>query len=629
MKMSALRTGFLAMFLWTVYASAFAATITQPILMEQNFPNATICQKSSFRVKFDHAGFIFDNVFTVEMAENGDFSNPASVYTMVGSLAQAGSAPNAIVSVTFPANVPAGNNYRFRMKGSSPLTYSSGLNQFPVAISTPPPFDTLTFPTGYWKGNFYRWTPTTPDVIADGNTQDIFNADNYLGYITEDTLAFDFNWGNGGPVPGILPDTNKVCGTMSDFFSIRMMRRINFEAGYYVFGGGADDGFRLSIDGGATWLIDFWSDHQMLGKMHNDGCGVFIPAGPRNVVAEYYENRTDSRFSVIIKRTGDPAANPLKITSPAEGATICVSSAPFQLQSNAQGGFQWSGPGVSANGMFNPAAAGLGFKTLNYETGFAAFGSNCLKATSITIQIVPGASAEFTGLDSAYCQSSDTIKLIPKTSGGSFFGPGVSGSSFVASVLNAGSYKIGYALDPGLGCGGDSVTKSVEIKQSPDASFTGLPDSVFKDSENIVLQPQTAGGVFAGEGVISVSKQWIPSVLPAGEYPISYTVSQDGCTAIYSWTVRLLDYVKPELVIPNLITANGDALNADWRVEGLDAGARVQIFDRWGSEVYKGTATGEQVWTGNGAGKGGLFFYVLEHPTNGRTWTGWLQMVSE
>jgi hypothetical protein len=32
------------------------------------------------------------------------------------------------------------------------------------------------------------------------------------------------------------------------------------------------------------------------------------------------------------------------------------------------------------------------FKTFfNYEKGFAAFGSNCLKSASITIQVVPGA----------------------------------------------------------------------------------------------------------------------------------------------------------------------------------------------------------------------------------------------
>lgn len=625
MKLNALWISLLAMVHLFMDNAASAATITQPILMEYNFPNATICSKSSFRVKFDHAGaFLFNNVFTVEMAENGNFSG--TVYTMVGSLAQAGSAPNAIVTVSFPANVPAGNNYRFRMKGSSPLTYSSELNQFPVSISSPPPVDTLRFPTGYWKGNFFRWTPTTMEVIANGNTQDIFNANNYLGYITEDSLSFDFNWGNGGPVPGTLPDTNKVCGSSSDFFSIRMMRRIDFEAGYYLFGGGADDGFRLSIDGGATWLIDFWYDHQMLGKLHNEGCGVFIPAGPRNVVAEYYENRTDSRFQVIIKKTGDPSVNPLQITNPAEGATVCVSTPPFQLQSNAPGGFQWSGPGVKANGMFDPAAAGLGTKTLRYETGFAAFGSNCLKSASVTIQIVPGASAQFSGLDSAYCQSSDTIQLVPATPGGTFFGPGITGSQFITAGLNAGSYQISYALDPGLGCGSDSVSKPVRIRQSPDARFTGLPDSVYKDAENVELVPATPGGVFTGEGVISISRQWIPSVLPAGDYPITYSVTQEGCSATYAKTVRLLNYVKPELFIPNLITANGDAQNADWRIIGLEAGAKVRIFDRWGTEVYEGTTADEKVWAGEG--KSGLYFFVLEEADQAKKWTGWLQVVA-
>lgn len=758
-----------------------AAYVGKPELVDYNFANANICEKTNLKVKFDHQDMTAGNIFTVEIAVGGDFNG--QVFSMVGSLAQTGSAQNVFLTVTFPASVLAGGNYRLRVKASSPVTYSNQLNDFAFSVSKTGVSDPDVYPEGYWRGYVYSWVPTTPEVITDGNTQDIFNSGNYLGYIAEDTLSFDFNWGETGMAPGNLPDTNRVCGSYRDFYSIRFRRKINFEAGYYIFGGGGDDGFRMSIDGGATWLVNMWSDHQFLGQMHNNACGVFVPAGPKNVVVEYYENKTHSRVRVIIKKTGDPSVNPISITNPTDGAIICSQAAPFQMTANPMGGFQWSGPGVSANGMFNPAVAGVGFRTISYETGYVAFGSNCLKTTSVTVNIVAGFSAAFSGLDSAYCPDVQLVNLVPQVAGGTFFGPAVSGTNFSPSQLSPGVYEVGYTLNAGTGCGNDTIRKTVRIRPLPDAGFADLPDSVCKGSGNLSLVPTLSGGTFSGPGVIPSNQQWIPSILTSGfSYDLKYTLVVNGCSNESVQSVFVLDKVKPSVVmapiksayctsdepfvpvsnpasrfflngtvvtkirpselaagnyelkavytpatnvecidsasarvsfqvianpkpdlgadqeielgtslsldpklnlpytwtstsngisfensqpvtfgpletmtitvlasdptgtcsgsddvrvtvrpkveIPNLFTPNGDAHNQDWRIKGAYPNMRITIFDRWGKEIYSGVTKDDLAWNGSGAKKNSLYFYLVEHPTDGRTWNGWL-MVGE
>ncbi len=61
---------------------------------------------------------------------------------------------------------------------------------------------------------------------------------------------------------------------------------------------------------------------------------------------------------------------------------FCISSGTTQLIAADMGG-TWSGPGVSASGVFNPAAAGLGTHTINYSVGVAP--CNAASSTTITV----------------------------------------------------------------------------------------------------------------------------------------------------------------------------------------------------------------------------------------------------
>jgi gliding motility-associated-like protein len=516
-----------------VHQTLHAAYLNRPELVDYNFAGANICEKVALRIKFDHEQFIPGNVFTVEVSPNGQFSG-GNTYVMIGSLTQSGNQQNVFLTVNFPANIPAGANYRLRVKGSSPLTYSQQVNEHPFSISKLVPSDPNFYPEGYWRGYFYRWTPSIPGTINDANTEDIFNPNNYLGYITEDSLSFDYNWGNNTSAPHIFPDTNNVCGTYRDFFSIRMRRRIAFEEGYYVIGGGADDGFRISLDGGITWVLSDWSDHAYRGSLQNNGCGIFLTAGVRDVVVDFYENKTDARFRLVLLKTGDPAVNPISIVSPANGATICTSAGLVPLTGAPPGAWQWSGPGVIHNGFLNPAVGGTGPRTITYQTGFSAFGQNCVKTTSITVNVVNGLSAAFSGLQPGYCTTANPVNLSPQNPGGIFSGPGISGNQFSPTSAGPGTHTIQHILNTPGGCS-DTVQLIVEVS-APVTPLLNVPSSLCSFSSPIALTANVSG-TFSGPGVSN--NQFDPAQALTGDNTITFTSNQGFCQVSATATISV------------------------------------------------------------------------------------------
>src|SRR5690606_28861971 len=65
-----------------------------------------------------------------------------------------------------------------------------------------------------------------------------------------------------------------------------------FAPGNYTFTISGDDGMRLSIDGGSTWILSDWVDHGYRTVSVN-----LSMSGNYNLVLEYYEKGSDARVS--------------------------------------------------------------------------------------------------------------------------------------------------------------------------------------------------------------------------------------------------------------------------------------------------------------------------------------------
>lgn len=116
----------------------------------------------------------------------------------------------------------------------------------------------------------------------------------YTGMVQEGSsgnISFDQNFGGSN----VFYNTSS-CPVQTETFSVRYRLRKNFPEGYYVFVVGGDDGFRLSLDGGNTWVINRWGDQSYTTSTY-----ALNMSGWRDLVLEYYENGGDNRISLTVQ----------------------------------------------------------------------------------------------------------------------------------------------------------------------------------------------------------------------------------------------------------------------------------------------------------------------------------------
>ena len=135
-----------------------------------------------------------------------------------------------------------------------------------------------------------------------GYVYDNIDFTNYSSYVNEGTAgSANFDESFGGDY--VNYPTNG-CSVYTETFSVRYKLTKNFTAGQYQFTVGGDDGFRLSIDGGATWLINRWNDQSYTITSY-----ALTLSGTYNMVLEYYENGGGNRVSFAVAAVCTGAEN--------------------------------------------------------------------------------------------------------------------------------------------------------------------------------------------------------------------------------------------------------------------------------------------------------------------------------
>lgn len=110
----------------------------------------------------------------------------------------------------------------------------------------------------------------------------------YRGLVTEGTTAsanFYENFGNTGGSNTATYYTNQ-CSVTTYQFSAEYLLTQNLTGGTYTFTAGGDDGFRLSLDGGSTWVISKWQDQGYTTSSYT----VALAAGSYPTVLQYYQD---------------------------------------------------------------------------------------------------------------------------------------------------------------------------------------------------------------------------------------------------------------------------------------------------------------------------------------------------
>jgi gliding motility-associated-like protein len=241
--------------------------------------------------------------------------------------------------------------------------------------------------------------------------------------------------------------------------------------------------------------------------------------------------------------------NPLPVVTAGTYAPVCVNAAAVALAGTPAGG-TFSGTGVSGN-SFNPATAGAGTHTITY-TYTNANGCTNTGTTTIIVNPLPVVTA---GTYTSLCEDGTSITLVGTPAGGTFSGPGVTGSSFNPVTAGVGTHTITYSYTDGNGCS-NTATTTITVNPLPTAA-AGIYPAVCFESSPITLNGAPGGGTFSGPGVSG--NVFNPSVAGAGIHNIVYSyTSTAGCSRTNSTTIEVFPRPTASFSMNNSICLDGN-----------------------------------------------------------------------
>ncbi|MFP9112684.1 T9SS sorting signal type C domain-containing protein [Flavobacterium sp. RHBU_3] len=264
------------------------------------------------------------------------------------------------------------------------------------------PGDQVTYGQNQWTGYIYSnggYFSSPPASVS---------AFTYRGYNTQ-VESFDFN-----PGTTAISGTN-ICGTYADYYTIRFKMNKTYAAGYYSITVGADDGYRLSLDGGSTWTTSLsdWTLHGYTTKTAT----VYL-SGSSNLVYEYFEATGSSRVSFSITSLSCDSTAPTSIAG-----TTALDCATTSTTLTATGGF-----------------AGVG-ATYQWGTGSVA-GQNIISGqTAASITVAPAVTTSYwvRRVNATPCSGYTAAATATVT----VTGRGTDPSAFGANTWNVYSYNGG------------------------------------------------------------------------------------------------------------------------------------------------------------------------------------------
>lgn len=212
-------------------------------------------------------------------------------------------------------------------------------------------------------------------------------------------------------------------------------------------------------------------------------------SGTYKVIATNINNNCgNEKVAEVIIGNSDPAI----ISLPQN--TFCDNGSPVNITVSPAGGIL-SGPGV--NGLiFNPQGLN-GPQQLNYTYT----NEGCTQNGVFNLTVNPAPVVEFTtpiGLD-PLCLN-DELSLTGAPSGGTFSGPGVTGSTFYAGAAGPGTHTLTYSYTDANGCTKTATSPTITVG----TCYTSISENELKE---ISLFPNPGKGMIqiqAGEVIVSV-----------------------------------------------------------------------------------------------------------------------------
>jgi PKD repeat protein len=212
--------------------------------------------------------------------------------------------------------------------------------------------------------------------------------------------------------------------------------------------------------------------------------------------------------------------------------TVCVDESQFALTGYSPLGGIWSGTGIidAANGIFDPATAGVGTYTLSYT-----YGTGTCQKTATKIIIVGAVPVVNAGNNQTVCLNDPAFNLAGYSPlGGIWTGIGVSNTgTFDPTTAGIGVHTLTYTyINPFTNCDAFD-TKTIAVNGLP---IVTVPNNlVYCDNPNSITLTgySPAGGLWSGAGIIDGTNGIFNSTQAGGigTYTLLYTYTNaNGCS---------------------------------------------------------------------------------------------------
>lgn len=242
---------------------------------------------------------------------------------------------------------------------------------------------------------------------------------------------------------------------------------------------------------------------------------------------------------------------------------VCHSADAFTLLGYPFQG-TWSGVGIvdASTGRFDPTMAGTGLHTLTYQT------PNCANTGTLQIEVVGNPLPVILNKQEyLVCQNTNPIAVNLEIQSQtdvtySWYHRSDPSGLFQSQDLTSPKIKAtkrGEYQVKATNSACSSFSPIITIKNENVALTLGQPAPSCNTSTNsISLTSSPGGGTWTGTGI--TNNQFVPSYLPAGVYPLTYTyTSAIGCKYLNVVTAQVISPFIPALVKSGDICRNGTA----------------------------------------------------------------------
>ena len=231
----------------------------------------------------------------------------------------------------------------------------------------------------------------------------------------------------------------------------------------------------------------------------------------------------------------------------------CISASTDQFTPNVGGG-TFSGNGVNANGVFDPALAGIGSWPITYSITSPA---SCANDSIINVVVIPLPDASFQYVE--ICETGQPINLTPINPGGTWVGLGITDSlngTFDPSGISPGTYAITYSLTQPCANTNTLSVKIIEPYIFTASAYIEVCQGSTIDLNNEYTQSsgvnQGSGPVLAtwldANGAVNTNGIFDASNLATGTYTVNLTLSDSmgNCGTLGAMDVTVLQTNIPE-----------------------------------------------------------------------------------